>query len=214
VRDQLSRRARSAGQILYYEGVMQDVSERKRAQQEREERERLALFAAEVGVAITEVDDLRPMLHRCAQIMVDRLDAAFARVWTLNEAENVLELQSSAGMYTHIDGAHSRAPVGILKIGLIASERRPHLTNSVIGDPRVGDQEWARRERMVAFAGYPLLAGERLFGVMAMFSRQPVRRQRSKRSEPSPRCRPRDRKRGSGRWRYVRRCAGPRSRTA
>ena len=27
---------------------------------------------------------------------------------------------------------------------------------------------------MVAFAGYPLLAGERLFGVMAMFSRQPL----------------------------------------
>src|SRR5436305_11477799 len=77
-------------------------------------------------------------------------------------------------MYTHIDGAHGRVPVRTLKIGLIASERRPHLTNSVIGDPRVGDQEWARHERMVAFAGYPLLAGERLFGVMAMFARQPV----------------------------------------
>src|SRR5581483_7975835 len=57
-------------------------------------------------------------------------------------------------------------------IGLIAQERRPHLTNAVIGDPRVGDQEWAKREGMVAFAGYPLLVDDRLVGVMAMFARQ------------------------------------------
>jgi PAS domain S-box-containing protein len=65
-------------------------------------------------------------------------------------------------------------PVGQFKIGLIAQERQPHLTNAVIGDPRVSDQEWARREGMVAFAGYPLLVGERLVGVVAMFARHPL----------------------------------------
>jgi anti-anti-sigma regulatory factor len=75
-------------------------------------------------------------------------------------------------MYTHLDGAHGRVPVGKFKIGLIAAERRPHLTNSVVGDPRVGDQEWARREGMVAFAGYPLLIEDRLVGVLAMFARE------------------------------------------
>jgi anti-anti-sigma regulatory factor len=63
-------------------------------------------------------------------------------------------------------------PVGKFKIGLIAAERSPHLTNSVVGDPRVGDQEWARREGMVAFAGYPLLVEDRLVGVLAMFARK------------------------------------------
>jgi hypothetical protein len=33
-------------------------------------------------------------------------------------------------------------PVGTLKIGLIAEEGKPHLTNQVVGDPRVGEQEW------------------------------------------------------------------------
>src|SRR6185369_12011502 len=80
-------------------------------------------------------------------------------------------LKASAGMYAHLDGAHGRVPVGQFKIGLIAAERKPHLTNSVVGDPRVGDQEWARREGMVAFAGYPLLVEDRLAGVLAMFSR-------------------------------------------
>ncbi|MDP9404353.1 MAG: GAF domain-containing protein [Actinomycetota bacterium] len=73
--------------------------------------------------------------------------------------------------YTHLDGPHSGVQVGELKIGLIAAQRRPHLTNSVLGDPRVSDQEWARREGMVAFAGYPLVAGRRLVGVMAVFAR-------------------------------------------
>src|SRR3989442_10778029 len=54
---------------------------------------------------------------------------------------------------------------------MIAQERRPHLTNPVVGAPKVHDQEWARREGMVAFAGSPLIVQERVLGVMAMFAR-------------------------------------------
>ena len=53
----------------------------------------------------------------------------------------------------------------------IAAERKPHLTNEVIGDASVPHQEWARSEGMVAFAGYPLVVDDRLLGVMGMFSR-------------------------------------------
>ena len=74
-------------------------------------------------------------------------------------------------MYTHIDGPHGRIPMGKYKIGMIAQERVAHLTNSVIGDPRVHDQEWAKRERMVSFAGYPLIVKDKLVGVLALFSR-------------------------------------------
>ena len=31
--------------------------------------------------------------------------------------QDVLELQASAGIYTHLDGPHARIPVGRLKIG-------------------------------------------------------------------------------------------------
>ena len=40
-----------------------------------------------------------------------------------------------------------------------------------MGDPSVSDQEWAKREGMAAFAGYPLLVEDRLVGVVAMFAR-------------------------------------------
>src|SRR5439155_25345667 len=155
-------------------GAMLDITDRKRAEEAMAERARLASLAADVGVALTGADTLPGILQPCAQALVQYLGAAFARVWTLNEAEDLLELRASAGMYTHTDGPHRRVPVGQFKIGLIAEERLPHLTNGVIGDPRVGDQEWARREGMVSFAGYPLIVEGQTVGVMAMFSRQPM----------------------------------------
>jgi len=145
--------------------------ERRRAQTALLERARLAELTSDVGIALTQSGGLRAMLQLCAEALVRHLDVAFARIWTLDEASGILELQASAGMYTHIDGAHSRVPLGQYKIGGIARERRPHLTNQVVGDPLVHDQEWARREGLVAFAGYPLVVHERVLGVMAMFAR-------------------------------------------
>lgn len=151
------------------------ITDRKRAERHLERRARQAALGADIGVALTEGGGPLPrLLQRCADAVVRHLDAAFARVWTLNPDEDVLELQASAGMYTHLNGPHGRVPVGRFKIGLIAAERQPHLTNSVVGDPRVGDQEWARREGMVSFAGYPLVVEDRLVGVLAMFARRPL----------------------------------------
>jgi PAS domain S-box-containing protein len=138
------------------------------------ERVRLAAFSGDVAQALVQSDTLPDMLRHCAEAVVRHLDGTLARIWTLDPAEGVLELQASAGLYTHTDGAHRRVPVGRYKIGLIAQERTPHLTNDVLADPRVHDREWARREGLVAFAGYPLLVEDRLVGVVAMFARRPL----------------------------------------
>jgi PAS domain S-box-containing protein len=153
-----------------------DITERKRAEEALHramaERAGLAAFREEIGRALAHEGNLRGVLHNCAEATVRHLDAAFARIWTLTGNGRELELQASAGMYTRLDGSHSRVPVGQLKIGLIAQERKPLLTNDVQNDPRVSDREWARREKMVAFAGYPLVVEDRAVGVMAMFSQQ------------------------------------------
>ncbi len=135
---------------------------------------RESALRADITRAFSQEDSLHGILHHCVEALVQHLDAAFARIWTLNKDLPVLQLQASAGLYTHLDGAHSRVPVGSLKIGWIAQERMPHLTNDVIHDPRISDQEWATREGLVAFAGYPLLVEGRVIGVMAMFSKKPL----------------------------------------
>ncbi len=155
-------------------GSSRDVAERKKSEKAFTERARLNALGADVGAALTQIERLPQALQQCAEALVEHLDAAFARVWTLALSEDVLELRASAGLYTHLDGPHARVPVGLFKIGLIAQERRPHLTNDVAHDSRVSDPAWAQRAGMVAFAGYPLVIEDRLVGVLGLFARHPL----------------------------------------
>ncbi|MBO0732639.1 MAG: SpoIIE family protein phosphatase, partial [Acidimicrobiaceae bacterium] len=83
-----------------------------------------------------------------------------------------MTLQASAGQYTHLDGPHGRIPVGSLKIGRIAADRAPYITNDVTHDPAISDAAWAVREGMVSFAGYPLIVSGEVVGVLGLFSRR------------------------------------------
>jgi PAS domain S-box-containing protein len=168
-RKQAERALREANRELHRE-----IEQRTRAEESLQERVRVSTLNAEVAVALNAGTDLPSMLQRCSELMVQHLDVAFVRIWLLNPATQTLELQSSAGCYTHLDGPHSRVKVGEHKIGLIAQEKKPLLTNSVQSDPRVSDKAWAARAGMVAFAGYPLLIEEQVLGVLAMFSRRPL----------------------------------------
>ncbi len=156
--------------------VVRDVSERQQAQLAMAEHLSLLKLAADVGVALTSGRSLREMLQPCCEAIARELSAAFARLWVVDEdEEGHLRLQASAGLYTHLDGAHGRIAInGATKIGNIAATRKAHLTNRIVGDPQVTDQEWVEREGMVAFAGHPLLVEGRLLGVMALFARQPL----------------------------------------
>lgn len=157
-----------------FTGFIRDISERKFAEEMRAAHARQMAVRAEVSLAFGKDESLKTILSECSEAIVRHLDAAFARIWTLSDDGKILELQASAGMYTHLDGPHSRIPMGEFKIGMIAQGREPHLTNDVLNDPGISDRAWAEREGMVSFAGYPLRVGGRTVGVLAMFSRKPV----------------------------------------
>jgi len=157
------------GNVVGVTGSGIDITSRRQAE---ESLLSLSFLGSKIGTVLAGDSELRVALDECARLLQTGLDAAFVRIWLLNEAENVLELLVSAGQYTHLDGPHSRVRVGDFKIGSIAQERKPYLTNNVAEDSRISDPEWARREGLVGFAGYPLVVGERLEGVIALFSRQ------------------------------------------
>jgi PAS domain S-box-containing protein len=148
--------------------LYRDLEDRERA------RNRLMAVRADVSLALAMDNTLRGMLQSCLESIVRHTGAAFARIWVTTKDGRFLELQASAGMYTHIDGAHRLVPVGHLNIGRIAQERTPYVTNDVVNDPHLSDRDWARAEGMVGFAGFPLLAGGQRVGVLAIFSRAPI----------------------------------------
>jgi PAS domain S-box-containing protein len=155
-----------------FTGFIRDITERKRAEEILASQTVQAELRADVSTAFARETELGSILQRCTEAIVRHLDAAFARIWTLKENATVLELRASAGMYTHLDGPHGRLLVGALEIGYIAQERKPLLTNEVIDDPLISDRAWAKREGIVALAGYPLVVEGRVVGVMAMFARR------------------------------------------
>jgi signal transduction histidine kinase/ActR/RegA family two-component response regulator len=159
------------------------ISASHNAEAERDglaQRERLAALISEVSTAVVRTHGLQETLSRCCEAAVRHLDAVLARIWVLDAGAaaetNTLVLQASAGILTQLDDAYSRVPVGQLKIGRIAMEHKPYLTNDLVGESKVSEQEWARRQGIVAFAGYPLLVESRLLGVIALFAREPLTR--------------------------------------
>lgn len=159
------------GNVVRWFGTNTDVTDRREYEMALAERGRLAALRASVGQDLTVGGATQPVLQRVAETVADHLGAALVRVWTLDDAAGVLDLQASAGMYTHRDGPHGRIPVGQFKIGRIAASGQPHLTNDLPHDPNTSDPDWVAREKMVAFAGYPLQAGGRVLGVIALFAR-------------------------------------------
>ncbi len=149
-----------------------ELAQRRAADELRARLARYASLRADVSVALSMPDAPEATLQRCAEAVVHHLGAALVRVWTLDKASDALVLQASAGLSTHLDGPHGRIAVGAFEIGRIALEKKPHVSNAVLDDPHVSDKEWARREAIVSFAGYPLVVGERVLGVLAAFSRE------------------------------------------
>lgn len=150
-----------------------DITEKKRAAEELAKSARQSILRSDIGLALAQSDWLT-MLSECALALVRYFDVAFAGIWTLWGYENILELQASAGMYSHLGSAHARVPVGSWQIGAIAAEQKPYLSNNIQNHPNISDFESAKREGMVAFVGYPLIVEKQLVGVMAMFSRHPL----------------------------------------
>jgi len=172
---ELERRVeeRTADLVKANEQLKREIEERKKAEKGLAERIRLEALRGEVGLALAKGDNLRNLLQPCTEALIEYLEAAFARIWTYNEGDNMLDLQASAGLYTRIDGSHSQVAVGESKVGIIARECQPHITNAIIDDPHIVDKEWAKTTGMVAFAGYPLTFAGKLVGVMAMFAKEP-----------------------------------------
>jgi PAS domain S-box-containing protein len=161
-----------SGQVAGLIGISRDVTERK-AMEERLIRANTAnALRSDVSQAIAEGAPIKEMLAACLEAVVRHLGARFARVWTLNPADQVLEWQASGGDVPNPASA-LRIPVGVMLVGHVAQTGRSYMTSDAQNEPLLLPlRECLIENNLIAAAGYPLVVDGRLVGVMAMFCEQ------------------------------------------
>ncbi len=157
----------------WFTAFVRDISERRRSEQAIEEHGRLSTFLADIGVSVTREGTLGEIMTACAEAAVRHLRVATARIWTVSHEAGTLELQGRAGAAGEGE-APQRLSFGETRIGRIARQGLPYLTNEAPADAGTAPVEWLPGEKLGGFAGYPLLFRGETQGVLAVYSRDPL----------------------------------------
>jgi DNA-binding Lrp family transcriptional regulator len=120
--------------------------------------------------SLKKYQNLNDKFEFIVESLVKYFGAKFARIWLLDRERKNLILKFSAGKYKNIHGEFSKVPADSNKIGNIVITRKPTVTNDVVNDKRIRHSEWAKKEKLQSFAGYPITHGNKVIGVLAMFS--------------------------------------------
>ena len=135
------------------------------------------MLGAQISQSLTMGDTLKETLQSITDIFVKELNVAFVRIWIVDETENLLKLQASSGLYTHIEGEHEQLPIGgDTKISRVVSEKRLHMSNNIQDSPYIKDKDWAREQGLTSYAGIPMVVEGRSVGALVLFSREVIQK--------------------------------------
>jgi PAS domain S-box-containing protein len=138
---------------------------------------------------ITSRLDIDSVMAQLVEALTDDLEGVYASVWLVDKGDkctncearyecldkdSCLHLRAWAGRENSNPALRERIPLGVMKIGSIALSKSPYLANDVPDDPMVTDLEWFHAAGISSFAGFPLLKGDELLGVMAYFGDRPL----------------------------------------
>ena len=131
--------------------------------------------ANQIAQSFSKSLDLEEIARLATDGLVEYFDCAFARVWLVEPDRKTLRLVASSGLYTRTDGSFGCIPMGAFKIGKIAQNRVSLLSNNLASESWVRSPEWAIANNITSFAGYPLANSDKVIGVLAVFSRHPMK---------------------------------------
>src|SRR4051812_3940158 len=148
----------------------------------------------ELALRISGERNVEAVLSQMVAGLVQQSGIALARVWIVTPGDlcpscrtpssradptNDLHLAASAGSslrgesWSRTDGDFHRMPLGQLKVGSIASDRRGRLISNPLSE-QWARPEWVRSERIISFVGQPLVFRDDTLGVLAVFRREPI----------------------------------------
>jgi transcriptional regulator with GAF, ATPase, and Fis domain len=147
-----------------------------------------------VALAVAQERDGAAVLPLIVRGLCEQGGVALARLWLLREGDvcatcalrdecadraRCLHLVASHGTprrggdWSRVDGRFQRVPLNARKVGVIGATGAPLLVDLTAGPSDwIADPAWAKRERLLAFAGQPLVFRGEVLGVLGVFSRE------------------------------------------
>ena len=153
--------------LLWLDGAIFDVSDRKQIEIELLERVHLSILLAEIGSASIYTGTLEELIQASVEALWRHLPINFAHVWTINTLGNGLDSQASAGQFNSTDSDRLRNLIGRDKILFVAQGLfEPLLTDQILASLAEDDQLWLQTKGIAAIEGYPLMVKDRVIGLM------------------------------------------------
>jgi signal transduction histidine kinase len=116
------------------------------------------------------------LLDVVATALTGNLGFAAAQVWLLEPSDGALWRRAGHHTTRNAPPVPSRVERGMSEIGQVAELRVPIVTNDPANHRQVGSSPWMAEEGIRAFAGFPLVVGDELLGVLAVYHRRPLDR--------------------------------------
>ncbi|MGH7393273.1 MAG: GAF domain-containing protein, partial [Candidatus Rokuibacteriota bacterium] len=142
-------------------------------QTERAQAGRLGALAA-INQRISSALDLDELLRMIAESAADLTGARYALFWLADEGTATLAVRSASASGL-VEGLSPVLAYDMGGVGRVARDRTPVVVDDVFADPSIFDHAWWRRWGLRAFAGYPVMAGDRLLAVLALCHGEPIR---------------------------------------
>ena len=154
-----------------------------------------------LGVSVAAEQNVEAVLDSIVRGLAAQAGIALARIWLLRPGDlcdscfmgtecrdrrQCLHLVASAGSpinsagedWSFLNGHFRRMPMNARKVGVIAATGTPVLLKDSAPESEwTARPDWAKREEIRAFAGYPLIFRGNCLGVLALFSREPLNEQ-------------------------------------
>ncbi len=87
-------------------------------------------------------------------------------------ASNGVSMEQPAADWSRLDGNFKRFPLGVRKVGRIATTGQSLEVSDVTSDHAwAADPDWIKQEQIQSFAGHPLVHRGEVLGVLALFAR-------------------------------------------
>ena len=116
------------------------------------------------------------LLDIIATALTGNLGLAAAQVWLLEPNDGALWRRAGHHTTREAPPVPARVERGMSEIGQVAELRVPIVTNDPANHRQVGLSPWMAQEGIQAFAGFPLVVGDQLLGVLAVYHRRPLDR--------------------------------------